>query len=108
MAILSTEPIVIPEVVIPEKIYNIWWVEKMTIEAHSPTYGAPVKAIITFRLASRTESGLGEFHPTEPSREIVIEDIFTAAGSISPTFALNLDSAMTTLGDIAKTAGVIK
>ena len=107
MAIISDSPVIVPEVITPAKVYNIWWVTEMDVSAPNPSYGSAVKATLTFRLACRDENGIGEFHPTEPPRTITFNDLFAEAQTLAADLAGSLDVAMTTLGAMAKKAGTL-
>lgn len=75
MAIQSDSPLVVPP--IPERTYDVWWIEKIYIDGNTNQTGR-VSADIRLQLCY-LEDGKPQFHPTEKKR-IIIDDLFAEMG----------------------------
>jgi hypothetical protein len=96
MAIISNNPIIIPEIV-----YNIWWITRLEVDAPNPNVS--VNATVTFQLMSVDQYGNAQFMPNQTPVVVTLNNILNASLDV----AAILNAAIDALGQLAQTQGAI-
>lgn len=105
MAIISENPPTIPPV--EPKVYPIWWIQKMSIEAPECNAWSPAKLVVEFRAMRRDTNGNGEFFPGEDNpRTLVIDNIFDVQNQPAELGPV-IDMVVDALGQLAKMKRII-
>lgn len=105
MAIFTNNPIVVPAT--PERTYDQWWLTVLNVSA--PDLNGAVSAVMGFRRFTRDENGVGYYAPSNNGDGTVfyeVQDLFGIAGQ-NPAVAALIENLISTVGDLAKTAGKI-
>ena len=103
MALITKEnPIIEPATI--EKIYNVWWVENLTLDATLTSSPEPI-LVVDYRLCYLDENGNPNFHPTE-RRRLHMRDLFSYTATDETVYNA-VWNAVDVLGNIGKTQGVL-
>jgi hypothetical protein len=86
------------------KTYDSWWISAMTINAADPNKAVKVNAV--FRKCSRDETGVGTYSPVDKAATYQVDDLFALAAT-DPAIASLVDTLISTIGALAKTANKI-
>ena len=107
MAITSDNPTIIPEVVIPGKVFDKWWIQDIHIHAPDSTIGAACTLVAQFRKFRRDDvTGIGEFSDDLPVT-MTINNIFDLPAGVNDLAGGMIDQVSDFLGQLAKGEGLI-
>jgi hypothetical protein len=100
--ILKDNPIIEPAAT--EKIYNVWWVENLSLDATLTRSPEPI-LVVDYRLCYLDANGKPNFHPTE-TRRLHIRDLFSYTATDENVYN-TVWNAVDVLGNIGKSQGVL-
>ena len=103
MPITTNTPVTVPAT--PEKTYDVWWIEKMNIDATLREQGKVV-LVIDYKLCYLDENQMPVFHPTADPKQLIIRD-FLAYTAQDPDLYTTTWNAVNVLGNIGKTEGIL-